>query len=102
MPTLQEHLLALSTGAVQPEAPHLGICYELYRRRYFESPALAELWVGNNLTDWPKFSGRRLYPIPSQDGAHWAFKNSNNLWADDQYGDDRRKACAYLAGKCDA
>lgn len=86
-----DHLRDLGEGTIQPQQKNIGIC-----------PILTlefDVWdLYDSFEQLPGFSGHRVFPIkhPTLDPMY-AYLNSKNLWADDEYGDNRREACLYLA-----
>lgn len=95
---LAEHLRKLSSGAVQPKEPGNGLCFEIRR---FE---LCSGSLGNEVIDemphWPAGTGGDCHPVPHPDQA--SYYSVENKWAADEYGDNRRELCAWLAEQLEA
>jgi len=87
------HLRDLGDGTKQPVVVKRGICAELYWG--FGLPYEV---MYDGVMRWPKYSGRRAFPIPHETCTpHGAYRNHYDLWADDAYGDLRRELCLWLA-----
>jgi hypothetical protein len=92
-PALVAHLRALGKGEIQPLDKHQGICFEVLVRFGPERQRIKALF-----SSWPKFSGCQKWPVPHPEcDAVFAAVSSNNLWADDDYGNNRRELCLWLA-----
>lgn len=91
---LKEHLIGLSNGYIQPIEKYCGVCMELNwavgirARRVIMSLAI----------DWSEYSGNKHYPVPTlYDFSAEVAYDKRALWDNDEYGDSRRRLCAYLA-----
>jgi len=88
------HLRKLSTGEIQPKDDELGICAEI--ESFFSDSDSDEIMQLSK--KWPEFSGDRHFPVPNKSrSAQKAFMFIDYLWGDDDYGDARRRLCAWLA-----
>jgi hypothetical protein len=86
---LIKHLRQLGNRERHPTEDDAGICYELmYTCRVYPS-LVRELCL-----TWPKFNGDPIYPIP---GSPTKYIPGRNVWGADQYGNDRRDLCLFLA-----
>jgi len=95
-----DHLRALSTGDAIPEQLACGVCQELIRKfKFVLDPELDTKGLTAFYSKWPKFSGCHWYPVPSPkfEFAMSAYTRERNLWAQDEYGDNRREFCGFLA-----
>jgi len=98
------HLIRLGDGTDQPSDKRLGICNELqewaikplYSRRDWDY--VSWLMVDPVILAWPKHTCDRAYPVPCPYlDEYFAFNHRRDLWADDEYGDNRRELCHYVA-----
>jgi len=99
-----DHLRALSTGDVQPMDPKTGVCHEM--------SSVFDIDLSDvDYTDWPKWSGLWGHPVPASNDygrrggyltAITAYQSTTTPnWAADEYGDNRREFCAFLADQFD-
>jgi hypothetical protein len=90
------HLKALGNGTQEPLDDRLGICYDI-RERFGRA---TKRLVCDLMDGWPKRSGDDSYPVPhAEKYADFAFIECSILWTNDQYGDDRRELCLFLASE---
>jgi len=100
MKNLIEYLTSLGTGEIKPKSTEYGICHSINYEfcnsdayNYLEK--ISKLWVY-----WPKYSGSKLYPVGIDSKKYYPdylFVNVENLWGDDEYGNNRRELCLWLA-----
>lgn len=98
---LAAHLRALGTGEKRLMCRQHGICGELHHLVYLGHISnFTRLAVTQLMRGWPKASGSYLFPVPhpNLDPAD-AFLELRDLWADDEYGDNRRELCRWLADR---
>jgi hypothetical protein len=87
------HLKALGNGTQAPVSKHCGICYDVKTNFGYGVRDM----TNDLMHQWPKYSGDDTYPVPHDKlNPHSAY-DLDDLWADDQYGDDRRELCLFLA-----
>jgi len=92
------HLRALSTGDVEPIDREEGVCTEL--KRLFKLDPWPD---GLDLSAWPRWSGFRGHPVPAPESGYLRARHVRYYhmtpakWAADEYGDNRREFCAFLA-----
>lgn len=97
-----EHLRALGRKEVDPIDNNQGLCSELSERFYFSGDVcltdeqLED--VQDLMNDWPKSSDEIEFPVPhpTMDPVE-SYCVCDDLWGDDEYGDNRRELCLWLA-----
>ena len=91
---IREHFRKLGNGEIQPLSNKRGICFEIYQR--FGQGAFNALLL--SFMNWPKHSGRTLYPLPGGNVKYREYSNTKNMWdPNDEYGALRLEACRWLA-----
>lgn len=100
MKELIEQLRGLADGSITPADRSIGICNTLDLHDHIHWSILDRLFAA-----WPEFSGCTTAPVPSPDGrltALGTYCETPDKWADDEYGNARRRLCAYLADRLEA
>lgn len=94
MKTLLAALIKLQNDG--PKDPELGICQVTVTG--LDVSKLRELFI-----QWPKYSGRMVYPVPPEGTLDHhpmdAFNHTPNLWEDTEYGNNRRELLAFCIEK---
>lgn len=89
------HLRDLGTGRVQPEDPGHGICREI---NLPDMPGALPGILYSHMSTWPLSTGSSMYPVPHPRlGCFTAYQRTEDYWANDEYGNNRRQLCLYLA-----
>ncbi len=97
-----DHLRKLGKGEILPDNDHTGICNDL--AKVFNRGISWD--VTKLASKWPKYSGSENFPIPTpsyfdggEDIAYLCYDNNSSMsmWQDDEYGDNRRELCLFLA-----
>lgn len=80
---IREHLRKLGHGEIQPLSQKQGICCEIFQR--FGPGAYSALLL--SFLNWPKHSGRTLYPLPGGNVKYRQYSRAKNMWdPDEEYG----------------
>lgn len=96
------HLRKLGKGEILPRSNVSGICADL--KTVFNADICWE--VRKLIPAWPKYSGCYAFPIPAPKGHEgdesdayidYNKDSSSSIWQDDEYGDNRRELCLFLA-----
>ena len=90
MDNIVEHLRKLGRGEVELVDWEFGICKELSAMFHYEIPK-------KYFEAWGKYSGDKIFPVPHETLEPSEAFDLPDLWADDQYGNDRRELCLHLA-----
>lgn len=98
---LAKHLYGLADGTIMPRNRSEGLCTELsYLKAERGLRWKLSFEVRVIMNTWPKFSGSKMYPVPHAElGPSSAFLLLDDLWGPDQYGNDRREMCRFIADK---
>lgn len=92
MKNLIHYLTLLGKNQITPINLDEGICEEV---RIYSSLNLQPFFIS-----WPLYSGNSGFPVPHPNmGSSTAFHCVENLWRDNEYGDNRRSLCLHIA-KC--
>lgn len=97
-------LTMLANREVLPRYSRYGICNEisdLFEGSFPERMGAAQEMVKDLSSQWEKWSGSKNHPVPHPVyGASYAYISDRiELWAEDEYGDNRRELCSFLANK---
>ena len=94
---LANYLTGLGNGEIIPENEASGICDLIVNT--FNKAALTT--CKSHFTSWKLYSGSFSFPVPGYGHADLdevdAFFFTADLWANDNYGDDRRDLCLHIA-----
>lgn len=96
---LAQHLRDLGNGVIKPRHTSEGICRELQILVNEDriSPR-QRIYISILMRGWPKHSGSLTYPVRhSWLISETAYHDTNNLWDNDEYGNNRRELCIWLA-----
>ena len=92
---LKAHLPALANKEIEPINPLFGLCRELDNGLITEGLIIE---CEDLMFQWSKFSGDYKSPVPHPTlSPNDAFYELDNLWDDDEYGNNRRELCRYIA-----
>ena len=93
-----KHLRKLGSIELKAMHPGLGICFEVQRLVSYQNTVFIVRLMGK----WPKATGTAGYPVPHPELSPPHAFLSVNLWAADEYGDNRRELCLWLADEIEA
>ena len=94
-----EHLRKLGNKEIKPKDADYGICAEMEEMMSFT----AQMAISRLMSAWPLVSDRLAYPVPHpyMSAVKAFYFYSDDIWADDEYGDNRRALCLWLADEID-
>jgi hypothetical protein len=92
---IASHLFGLANKRINP-TEHEGVCGNL--AKFFKGGPSKFKIISYLSIGWPKHSLDDFYPVPHVYGAKNAFM-IYRLWGDDDYGNDRRELCDFIACK---
>lgn len=100
---LIEHLRGLSQGTHTPASKGLGLCFDLTNLIRCGKITIEDRGLAlDAMLNWPNATGDWEYPVPHPtEPPAIAFVEFPNLWGDDEYGDNRRELCAWIADRLD-
>lgn len=100
---LIEHLRRLGNGAM-PSQKSEGICLEVHEFLHenihvnqIQIIVSYKKQVAVAMQTWPKRSSSTTYPVPHPSKAAYAAYMQDNIWGNDEYGNNRRELCLWIA-----